>query len=145
MADTERKVRPKEELSIQAATWNGLMDMLRDYNRGAKGGRAVLGGPGSALLESKTQIYVQNFTGSPWEDSFKIVRLSNSILPLNTDTVEQVNRDPIMGGFLPDGKSDPIAINQKPNTLSLSAGILTPAVISGVTICRVSMLDESHT
>lgn len=145
MPDPEKFVRPKEELRISAASWNGLMQVLRDYRRGGKNGRKLVGGPQSSLLKSNIEVYVQNLTSFEWEEPYKIVRLSNSLLDLNSDTTQKINKDPVLGAFLPIFVDDPIAITQRPSGASPSSGLIVPAVVMGITVVRVRMLSPSHT
>lgn len=142
MADSEKNVSARDPLRISAATWNQLMDMLRWYNRE---GRKVKGSPMTDLLKTNTEIYVQNLTGLTWDTAYKVVRLSNSLIPLNNDNRERVNKDPILGAFVPLSEVDAIGITQKPSDSAPSNGLIVPTVIHGVTIARVKMLDEGHT
>ena len=145
MPDPEKFVRPKEEMRISAASWNGLMGVLRDYRRGGKMGRKLVGGNQRSLLKSNVEVYVQNLTSFEWDEPYKVVRLSNSLLDLNSDTKEKINKDPVLGAFLPNFIDDPIAITQRPSPASPSNGLIVPAVILGITVVRVRMLSSSHT
>lgn len=144
MPDPEKFVRPKEEMRISAASWNNLMLMMRDYNRGGRQGRKILGGKQRSLLKSNLEVYVQNLTGGPWDDLYKVVRLSNALLPITQDSLGGYNKEPILGAFAPIEETDAIAITQRPSTSSPSSGLIVPAVILGVTLCKVRMLESSH-
>lgn len=133
---SESKVVRGERLSIQAETWNTLIDVARSYKRDfGEPGANNLPGSGTGNLS----VLVQNNSGSTLTYPFKVLKINN--------TVDDVNADPLNSfsvanfkGIVPTNFEDPIVITQT----NLDTSAIGEAVVSGVTQVKLLVNSIAH-
>jgi len=138
--NNEMKVRRGERVTIPAATWNNIVDASKKIKRTRfNPDLSINAGSLESLIKSNICVFVRNASNYDMEEGFCIMRLSGTIGDATVDKY-LVNRRPAFDGFIPQRADDAIAILQAPLMLDDT----TKGVISGITVCKVLMVDMQH-
>jgi hypothetical protein len=139
--NNEKKVRRGDKVSIPAATWNNIVDATKAWKRQQyspiRG--AMNDGDISDLLKSNSTVLVKNSTDYDIPTSYQVMRLDAAIAETNPDPHTINNRIAFLGE-IPANTDNAVCILQSP----LAIGDIGTAVVSGVTVCKVKMIDEDH-
>lgn len=149
----EAKVRPGEELRIDSATWNDMIDMLRWYKRnlGNLGGKSW-----SQFTNPVLTCLISNETGLDFEDCYQVVRLQDMTYEPDDRTKFAFGKRPVVNGYIPSSSADHIAIVQQP--ISGGAGAfegsgdsggpvvskIATAVFRGMSLVRLKVNSPIH-
>lgn len=139
--NNERKAKRGNKVQIPAATWNAAVDAARHHKRFEKYNplNAANSGIPSDLIRSNNTVLIRNSAGVVFPTSFHVVKIGNVITDVALNPADS-NRRLAFEGLEPAYTTDSIAIVQSP----LEEDGIAKAVISGVTLCRVVMLDLAH-
>jgi hypothetical protein len=132
--DPLRHVRPGEK--IPADTWNIFCDVARIVRGQTMNGGAT---PEPAQAQSRGIVHIKNTSGADL-NRFAVLGISGIVFT-PTDNEEGFKRDPLLTGITPTADhAEKFVILQEP----AKQNIIVPAVVSGVTICKVDIGDADH-
>lgn len=133
--DQLASVSTGQPVQLTAATWNALMQMLRDGK--FNGPQRTGGGPVGAAADSPTTLFVKNTTENAIAE-FGVMQLEViAIEPADNITPWRSRR--VMLGIEPTATT-PFGIVQEP----ISAGQIGRAVVVGVTPAILNVVDVDH-
>jgi hypothetical protein len=131
------KVSAGEPLKIRASEWNLIAEAVADYLR-KKAGNTGATGPASSKYGQPVEIQIRNDTGSDLS--------IHSILKVGSPLVSAIDypfeflEPPVFGGSTPAATTDLVAVTQDP----IPDGELGRAILLGVAICTVDVVDSGH-
>lgn len=130
-----RKVRPGDDISISAETWNALLSLVTS-------GKQVTNKPTPATPAKSPNsgvVVVRNSTGSAI-DQFHSVRVTGpSVTPASSES--EFKRRIVLDVATPNADSSGLwCVMQEP----VAAGAFGEAVVSGITIARVNITSTEH-
>jgi hypothetical protein len=134
--DVFKKVRRGDPFEMPAKTFNAMIDLVR-------AGRAGNIGAGvTNIVESETRVLVRNDSGAD-RSQFNILGLDDGIVFSPTDNLEEFKYNFALAGETPDENyhTGRFCVLQVP----IGNGALGEAIVSGIAVCKVNVLQEWHT
>lgn len=133
MTDMWRRASPEEPLSgIPAETYNGLLDMLKDFYR-----KKAMTKAGKVVVPTETNLQIQNVSGGVLDQYSIVARGKQLVGPKGIDTSHF--GDTVCESLAPAANL-PFAVLQEParNTF------IVPARMHGETFAKVEFADIAH-
>jgi hypothetical protein len=135
-------VRPGQPLTVEAATWNALIDGARAARAGRAPGQ-VAPPATAAVYPSLTCLVQYDAASTETLDAHSVVTLGESLVDLSgTDgDPHGVNRRPAFVLGTPTGAGDLVAVTLEP----IQGQAIGRAVVSGLAVALVDVSDVDHT
>lgn len=133
MADLYARAQSGEPLTIPAATWNALVEMLIDYRQNQLSSKPFL-----PKTPPQGTIKVKNTTGAA-RAQFEVLGLSDPIIGPSANATEFRQRVTFQGVTPTADHAGRFAVLREP----LRSGAVGDAFVFGATHCRIDVLSES--
>ena len=133
--DPMQKVTPGQPVKIQAETWNQVIDSARDHTRRV----SSHGGPPTVDTSGSQYVTIKNNSGGT-VNRFGILAITSPIVDPTGSVSEFQAKVNFVGEEPSDSATECIAILQEP----LKDQQIGKAIIFGVAVVRVNMLDAAH-
>lgn len=130
-------VKPGDPLTIQASTWNAMMENLRHFRRGKN--KVGLNGTVANLIRSNLDVLIYNAVGEDLFGMFRVVRIGDPSIDLTTNPLSALRRI-CLDGLEPNDATNTFAILQEP----LAEDNIGTGIIQGLSLAFVQFDDPDH-